>query len=56
MSCLHTSPPDLGFSLQFAFVWWSEYHHKNPNNTLTWDAMKQVKQARFVPSYYARDL
>jgi hypothetical protein len=41
----------------FASVWWSEYHHrKNPNNTPTWDALKRVMRARFVPSYYARDL
>ena len=40
----------------FASVWWSEYHRKNPNNTPTWDALKRVMRARFVPSYYARDL
>jgi hypothetical protein len=40
----------------FAYVWWSEYHHKNPNNTPTWDALKQIMRARFVPSYYAHDL
>ena len=40
----------------FASVWWSEYHRKNPNNTPTWDALKRVMRARFVPSYYSRDL
>ena len=41
----------------FASVWWSEYRRKNPNNTpQTWDALKRIMRARFVPSYYARDL
>jgi hypothetical protein len=41
----------------FASVWWIEHGKKNPNNMpQTRDALKQVMQARFVPSYYARDL
>jgi hypothetical protein len=40
----------------FASVWWSEYHRKNPNNTPTLDDLKWIMQTRFVPSYYARDL
>jgi Retrotransposon gag protein len=41
----------------FASVWWIEYGKKNPNNMpQTWDALKRVMRARFVPSYYARDL
>ena len=41
----------------FASVWWIEHEKKNPNNMpRTWDALKWVMQARFVPSYYARDL
>jgi hypothetical protein len=40
----------------FASIWWSEYHCKNTNNTPTWDALKRIMRARFVPSYYARDL
>jgi hypothetical protein len=42
---------------EFASVWWIEYAKKNPNNMpQTWDALKRVMRARFVPSYYARDL
>ena len=41
----------------FASVWWIEHGKKNPNiMPRTWDALKWVMQARFVPSYYARDL
>ena len=41
----------------FASVWWIEHGKKNPNNMpQTWDALKRVMRARFVPSYYARDL
>ncbi|XP_072149638.1 uncharacterized protein [Setaria viridis] len=41
----------------FASVWWIGHGKKNPNNMpQTWDALKHVMQARFVPSYYARDL
>ena len=41
----------------FASVWWVEHGKKNPNNMpQTWDALKRVMRARFVPSYYARDL
>jgi hypothetical protein len=41
----------------FASIWWIEYGKKNPTNILhTWDALKRVMRARFVPSYYARDL
>jgi hypothetical protein len=30
---------------------------KNPHNMpQTWDALKRIMRARFVPSYYARDL
>ena len=41
----------------FASVWWIEHGKKNPNNMpQTWDALKRIMRARFVPSYYARDL
>jgi hypothetical protein len=41
----------------FASVWWVEYGKKHPNDIpQTWVALKQVIRARFVPSYYARDL
>jgi hypothetical protein len=41
----------------FSSVWWVEYGMKHPNDIpQTWIALKQVMQARFVPSYYARDL
>jgi hypothetical protein len=41
----------------FATVWWIEHGKKNPNNMpRTWNALKQIMRARFVPSYYARDL
>jgi hypothetical protein len=41
----------------FASVWWIEYGKKNPNNLpRTWDALKRAMRARFVPSYYARDM
>jgi hypothetical protein len=42
---------------EFAFVWWIEHGKKNPNNMpQTCDALKRVMRARFVPSYYARDM
>jgi hypothetical protein len=41
----------------FSFVWWVEYGKKHPNDLpQTWIALKRVMWARFVPSYYARDL
>jgi hypothetical protein len=41
----------------FASVWWVEYGKKHPNDIpQTWTALKRVMRARFVPSYYARDL
>jgi len=41
----------------FASVWWIEHGKKNPNNMpQTWDALKRIMRAKFVPSYYARDL
>jgi hypothetical protein len=41
----------------FASIWWIEYGKKNPNTIpQIWDALKRVMRARFVPSYYARDL
>jgi hypothetical protein len=41
----------------FASVWWVEYGKKHPNDIpQTWIALKRVMWARFVPSYYARDL
>jgi hypothetical protein len=41
----------------FAFVWWVEYGKKHPNDIpQTWIALKWVMRARFVLSYYARDL
>jgi hypothetical protein len=43
--------PDL------ASIWWMEYGKKHPNDIpQTWIALKRVMQARFAPSYYARDL
>jgi hypothetical protein len=41
----------------FASVWSVEYGKKHPNDIpQTWIALKRVVRARFVPSYYARDL
>jgi hypothetical protein len=41
----------------FASVSWAEYVKKHPNDIpQTWIALKRVMRARFVPSYYARDL
>jgi hypothetical protein len=41
----------------FASVWWVEYGKKHPNDIpQAWIALKWVMRARFVPSYYARDL
>jgi hypothetical protein len=41
----------------FASVWWIEYGKKNTDNMpQTWDALKRVMRARFIPSYYAHDL
>src|SRR6266540_2180712 len=41
----------------FASVWWREHRSQNPHNVPeTWEALKRVMHARFVPSYYARDL
>jgi hypothetical protein len=41
----------------FTSVWWVEYGKKHPNEIpQTWTALKRVMRARFVPSYYARDL
>jgi hypothetical protein len=41
----------------FASIWWIEHGKKNPNNMpQTLDALKLIMRARFVPSYYARDL
>jgi hypothetical protein len=41
----------------FASVWWIEHGKKNPDNIpRTWGALKRVMRARFVPSYYARDM
>ena len=41
----------------FASVWWIQHGKKKPNNMpQTWDALKRVMRARFVPSYYACDL
>jgi hypothetical protein len=41
----------------FASIWWVEYGKEHPNNIpQTWIALKLVMRARFVPSYYARDL
>jgi hypothetical protein len=42
---------------EFASVWWIEHGKKISNNMpQTWDALKRVMRARFVPSYYARDM
>jgi hypothetical protein len=41
----------------FASVWWVEYGQKHSIDIpQTWIALKWVMRARFVPSYYARDL
>jgi hypothetical protein len=41
----------------FASVWWVEYGKNHPDDIpQTWVALKRVMRARFVPSYYARDL
>jgi hypothetical protein len=41
----------------FASVWWIKHGKKNADDMpQTWDALKRVMRARFVPSYYARDL
>jgi hypothetical protein len=41
----------------FASVWWVEHGQKNPYNIpQTWEALKRIMRAIFVPSYYARDL
>jgi hypothetical protein len=41
----------------FASVWWVEYGKKHPNDIpQTWITLNWVMRARFVPSYYARDL
>jgi hypothetical protein len=41
----------------FASVWWIEHGKKNPNNMpQTWDALKRIMRASFVPSDYACDL
>jgi hypothetical protein len=41
----------------FASIWWVEYGKKHPDDIpQTWVALKRVMRARFVPSYYARDL
>jgi hypothetical protein len=41
----------------FASAWWVEYGKKHPNDIpQTWITLKNVMRARFVPSYYARDL
>jgi hypothetical protein len=41
----------------FASVWWVEYAKKDSNDiSQTWIALKRVMRARFIPSYYARDL
>jgi hypothetical protein len=48
--------PTSEFS-DFASVWWVEYGKKHPSDIpQTWIALKRVMLARFVPSYYARDL
>jgi len=41
----------------FDLVWWIEHGKKNPNNIpQTWGALKRIMRARFVSSYYTRDL
>jgi hypothetical protein len=41
----------------FASVWWVEYGKKHPNDIpQSCIALKRVMRARFVTSYYARDL
>jgi hypothetical protein len=44
-------------SLILLLFWWVEYGKKHPNDIpQTWIALKRVMRARFVSSYYARDL
>jgi hypothetical protein len=41
----------------FASVWWIEHGKKHTDDMpQTWDGLKRVMQAKFVPSYYAGDL
>jgi hypothetical protein len=41
----------------YASIWWLEYGKKHANDIpQTQIALKWVMRARFVPSYYARDL
>jgi hypothetical protein len=43
--------------IDFASFRWVEYGKKHPDDIpQTWVALKRVMWARFVPSYYARDL
>jgi hypothetical protein len=56
LKMLGLEPATSEFS-DFASVCWVEYGKKHPNDIpQTWIALRQVMQARFVPSYYARDL
>jgi hypothetical protein len=40
----------------FASIWWQEYCRTNRDVPTAWEGMKRVMRARFVPSYYSRDL
>ena len=40
----------------FASIWWNESCRNRDNMPRTWNALKRMMRARFVPSYYARDL
>jgi hypothetical protein len=43
--------------IEFASIWWIEHGKKNLNNMpQTWDVLKWIMRARFVPSYYAHDM
>ena len=42
--------------IDFASIWWIEACRNENNIPRTWDAMKRMMRARFVPSYYACDL
>jgi len=40
----------------FVSIWWQECCRTNRDVPITWEGMKRVMRARFVPSYYSRDL
>ena len=42
--------------IDFASIWWQEYCCTNRDVPTTWEGMKRVTRARFVPSYFSHDL